>query len=287
MTSPTNASNPTVISRRFPSLLSPLGLCCLLPLGLVALPMGSARADIVPIINAGFEDTSGQNPFNEFTFGVPNGWSLYDPDFVSGPGVFTGTLEPNGVDFFNTTAPEGSLVTILFNSVREGEGEYGLVQTLGTVLEANTQYSLSVQVGNIGSGIASDGTFFNLDEFPGYRVELLAGGVVIAADNNSLTIPEAEFELSTVEFTTGLAHAQLGQSLGIRLVNENVIPAGFSQATSPDLEVDFDDVRLSSSAIPEPQAWLWVGVGVATFFSSRRRRPYLAERLPGIVPSNS
>ena len=39
----------------------------------------------------------------------------------------------------------------------------------------------------------------------------------------------------------GAAHAQLGQSLGIRLVNLNVIDGAFPTA---DLEVDFDDVRL-------------------------------------------
>lgn len=56
---------------------------------------------------------------------------------------------------------------ILFNSGREGEGEYGYEQTLAETLQAYTSYSLSVEVGNIASGTAQNGTFFNLDEFPG------------------------------------------------------------------------------------------------------------------------
>ena len=85
------------------------------------------------------------------------------------------TLLPNGVDFFNSIAPEGERVSILFNSQSEGEGQYGLEQTLAATLEANMTYTLSVEVGNIASGFATNGTFFNLDEFPGYRVDLMAG----------------------------------------------------------------------------------------------------------------
>ena len=212
-----------------------------------------APAMPVAIVNAGFEDVTGQTLFNEFTFGTPVGWSLHGPNSViEDVGTFTGTLQSNGVDFFHVTAPEGDKISILFNSGREGEGEYGYEQTLTNTLQANFIYELSVEVGNIASGTAQNNQFFNLDEFPGYRVELLAGGVVIAEDDNALTIPEGEFSTSTVSFSTSASHAQLGQNLGIRLVNLNVIPAGFTQATSPDLEVDFDDVRLAATVIPEP-----------------------------------
>ena len=243
---------------------------------LLAMLTKVAVGDIIPVTNHSFEDTTGQTDFNEFTFGTPVGWDLYDPQNVLGPGVFTGTLEPNGSDFFNSTAPDGSLIGILFNSQREGDGEYGYQQTLGQVLQANTTYSLSVEVGNIASGFASNGAFFNLDEFPGYRVELLAGGIVIAQDANQLTIPEAEFSNSTILFTTGATHAMLGQNLGIRLVNLNVIPDGFTQATSPDLEVDFDNVVIQSfaAAIPEPGHLGLLCLVLATILGTRSsRRP--------------
>jgi hypothetical protein len=210
----------------------------------------AANARAVPIMNAGFEDVSGQSPFNEFTFGEPAGWDFYDPSgIVNSAGIYTGTLQPNGTDFFNTIAPEGVKVSILFNASREGEGAYGYVQTLADTLQANTEYALTVEVGNIASGTAQNGTFFNLDEFPGYRVDLLAGGIVIAQDDNSLAIPEGEFATSTVSIHVGATHPQMGQNLGIRLVNLNVLPDGYTQATSPDLEVDFDDVALSATPV--------------------------------------
>ena len=64
--------------------------------------------------------------FNEFTFGSPVGWTSHDPNsIVGGVGFFTGTLQPNGTDFFNTTAPERNCVGILFNNQGRDTGEYG------------------------------------------------------------------------------------------------------------------------------------------------------------------
>ena len=221
----------------------------LIALTLASLPM-VVHADSIPIVNPGFEDTSGQTTLNEFTFGDPVGWTRHDPNNISaggGSGVFFGTLQPNGTDFFNSTAPEGSRVGLLFANNQLGLGEYGYTQTLTAVLD--TRYELSVAVGNIGSGTAVSGQFFNLDEFPGYRIELLAGGQVLVEDNNSLgsVIPEREFRTATLSISVGHTHPLLGQALGIRLVNLNEIPAGFDANTSPDLEVDFDAVQLVSS----------------------------------------
>ena len=81
---------------------------------------------------------------------------------------------------------------------------------------------MSVAVGNIASGNAKSGEFFDLSGFPGYQIDLLAGGDVIARDLNSLVIAEGEFLTSEIIFETGSANAKLGQALGIRLVNLNV-----------------------------------------------------------------
>lgn len=241
--------------------------------------VGRAEAGVITVTNAGFEDTTGQSTFNEFTLGAPAGWTLYDPNnVISVPGNVVGTLQPNGVDFFSSLAPEGSRVAIMFNSQLEGTGEYGLSQMLADTLQPNTDYTLTVAVGNIASGNATDGTFFDLDEFPGYRVELLAGGTVIAQDDNSLSIPEGEFATATVPISIGALHPLLGQPLGIRLVNLNVIPSGHTQQSSPDLEVDFDDVQLTStpatSPVPEPSAALLCGIGAIAIggFGRWRRR---------------
>ncbi|MDB4743922.1 hypothetical protein OAF98_05495 [Planctomicrobium sp.] len=243
-------------------------LVCLLT-AYSALTFGhTAEAEMITVLNHGFEDTSGGNIFNEFSFGTPADWELYDPSNVTdggaGPTYFVGTLEPGLMAdptlLFTDGAPEGERMGLAFNfSSSGGEGEYGYFQTLAATLQANTIYTLTVEIGNIGTG-----NVFNFDGFPGYRVDLLAGGTVIAPDinsigsaqdNNSLggLIPEAEFATSTVTFQTGATHAQLNQALGIRLVNLNVIDTTNATTESAELEVDFDNVQLfAESAVPEP-----------------------------------
>lgn len=227
---------------------------------LLSSDVSSAWAVPLTVANAGFEDISGQSPFNEFTFGPPNDWDLYDPDTITsggaGPTYFLGTLtpfepDPNGnpgvYANFPDGAAEGQRVAIAFNFFGSGgEGEYGISQTLSDTLQPNTAYTLEVEIGNIASAFAMSGQFFDLDGFPGYRVDFLAGGVVIAQDNNSLfgLIDDGEFGTSTVTFTTGNTHPELNEDLTIRLVNLNQIDPMF---TDSDLEVDFDDVRLDAS----------------------------------------
>lgn len=232
------------------------------------------RADLVVVPNSGFENVTGNVVFNEFTFGAPVGWQIYNPNGIVvnngvGPQFWLGTLRPSPpTNFFSV--PEGQRVAILFNQVGTGNlGEYGLSQTLAATLQANTRYTLEVDIGNIASGTALNGQFFNLNGFPGYRVDLLAGGVVIASDNNSLagSIPEGQWGASVLQFDTSASHLLLGQALGIRLVNLNQIDAS---APTADLEVDFDRVRLSASAVPEPST---VGlIGMFTILGALVRR---------------
>ena len=251
--------------------LSPIGL--LLGLGNV-----EAQAAQISIVNHSFEDTSGMQVFNEFTFGSLPGWSLYDPNNVTGnDGYFPGTLQPNGVDFFNDFAPDGDRVAILFNRANtSGQGEYGFEQTLGDTLQANRSYTLQVEVGNITSGFAVNNEFFNLDGFPGYRVDLLAGGQVIASDNNTLagSIPEGEFATSTINFVTGDNPLLLNQQLGIRLVSLNVADNSTANTSAADIEIDFDNVRLDSQAVPEPATILGTltATGISLLLKRKKSR---------------
>lgn len=243
--------------------------------------VGATAVSAAPltIVNAGFEDTTGQSTFNEFTFGTPVGWTMHDPNGITGgAGFFPGTLLPNGVDFFNAPAPEGSRVGILFNRDDRDDGEYGFQQILTDTVQANTRYELSVEVGNIASGDASNGDPFNLNGFPGYRVELFAidqflNEMTLVEDLDTLIIPEAEFALSTITVDIGAGHAAIGDTLGIRLVNLNETRG---VAGPPDLEVDFDDVRLSATAISEPGVVAIGLLGVAALglgrMSGRQRR---------------
>lgn len=88
----------------------------------------------VAVVNGGFEDITGESPFNEFTFGELNGWDLYDPDVITsdgdGPTFFIGTLtpfepdpigSPDVYEFFPDGAAEGQRVGIAFNYFGSGD----------------------------------------------------------------------------------------------------------------------------------------------------------------------
>lgn len=261
-----------------PSIFQPRTVCLLSLLALGCLRL-SAQTSIA-VLNHSFE-TGSATVFNEFTFGPPPAWQLYDPSNITSGGAgaqfYVGTLTPapdgeGGFINFPDGASDGQRVAIAFNFFGTGGlGEYGLVQTLAATLQANTSYSLQVDIGNIASGMAQNQTYFDLQGFPGYRIDLLAGNTVLASDNNTLagSIDEGQFGLSVVQFTTGASHASLiDQPLGIRLVNLNVIDAAFPLA---HLEVDFDNVRLTATAIPEPAAWSWLALIAGGVALLRRR----------------
>lgn len=230
----------------------------------LSLPLQAAS---VAIVNAGFEDISGESPFNEFTFGPLNGWGLYDPGNITdggdGPTYYIGTLTPTVVgstgdpdpQFFPGGAPEGSRVAIAYNEFGSGGGgEYGLQQTLSHTLQANSTYTLTALIGNIQSGRGVNGTDFNLDGFPGYRVDLMAGSTVLSTTQTiNPGIAEGTFELAEWQYTTGASDAELGQALTIRLVNLNVVDGS---APTADLEVDFDNITLDVVPVPEPSVIL-------------------------------
>lgn len=206
---------------------------------------------------------------------IPQGWSVYDPaGIINQNSNAVGAIRPlPGVEYFPGGTPEGNNAALVFLAGNQS-AEAGLQQTLTASLLNNTQYTLNVQIGNIASGTSlpgsSDGggVFYNLNGFPGYRIDLLAGNTVLASDNNSLgaLIPEGEFRLSTLQFSSGINHPLAGLPLTIRLVNLH-FPGS---ETAPNIEVDFDQVTLTAVAVPEPSSvvlllltataglpWLW------------------------------
>jgi hapalindole H/12-epi-hapalindole U/12-epi-fischerindole U synthase len=229
----------------------------------VGLAVNYCAAAPVAVTNAGFEapylggnlppQYAGDVPATAFPVGAaPAGWQ---PFGAVGGNAFIGVLNP-GVQavqplatYFPGGAPEGDNVALTFYDGHAGGLEFGIEQTLGATLAANTVYTLTVEIGNIATGVsvvqpyASFGNF-DLRGFPGYRVELTAGGAAIATDADTLSPGEGLFELSTVRLVVGDDHARLGQSLGIRLVNLNQQDVNDQVV---DLEVDFDDVQLDAS----------------------------------------
>lgn len=177
-----------------------------------ALSASIGHAALLDVTNPSFEQPSiADGSF--LTTAPPTGWVNYGYiDQFAGRDV--GVLNPTGTALYPNPVPNGSNVAVVF-LLTGGPTESGIQQTLTATLQAGMQYTLNVNVGNI----APDGGPFNFTGFPGYRVDLLAGGQLIASDNNSLSPAEGEFLESTVSFIVGDTHPLLGQSLGIRLVS--------------------------------------------------------------------
>lgn len=218
----------------------------------------------ITVVNHSFElpVTAPANFQGGTNFG-PNGWSVYN----TGPTYsqrFFGVWNPATTNSYINGAPDGANIGVVFlqDSLNR---EAGLLQNLAASLLANTAYTLTVEVGNF----APDPGPFNFTGFPGYRVDLLAGGAVIASDNNSLTLGEGVFATSTVSFATGAIHANLGQQLAIRLVNLN-LPGPIGNPNN-GIEVNFDNVRLDATATPTPASMALFGLGLLGLCVMRRR----------------
>ena len=172
---------------------------------------------------------------------MPTGWSKYDPNNIIGQNYNSlGILNPKGTVLYPGGAPEGKNVALVFLWRMQTDGlPAGFSQQLGATLQAKTQYTLRVKIGNIAPTMSDP---WDLTGFPGYRVELLAGNTVIAQDNNSLVPNEGTFMESIVSFSPSNADPSLGQPLGIRLINLNKGSSG--------IEVNFDDIRLDTLLVP-------------------------------------
>lgn len=210
----------------------------------------------MPVANPGFE----QPPIAAGAFATlapPPGWTGYGPLNFGARTI--GVLHPATTTLYTVPPPEGNQVGVVFlmdNPQQQlvfANSEAGLQQNLATVLQANRRYVLSVAVGNIGNDV---GAPFLFGGFPGYRVELQAGGVPLATDLGSVLPPEAGFASVSLAVDIGANHPQLGQPLRIRLGNRNA---------APGIEVNFDDVRLTM----QPTAvWTDLGQGLPGAFGA-------------------
>ena len=226
---------------------------------ILALPM-AAGAALVTITNPSFESPiTAPGNFSGSTTAGPAGWSVYNAGATNSDRFF-GVWNPATTDSYSDPVPNGANIGVVFLDNTTGIAEAGLRQVLAATLQLSTQYTLTVEVGNFDPG--AGGAPWDFTGFPGYRVDLFAGSTLIGSDNNTLLPAEGRFLTSTVSFTTGASHAQAGQPLGIRLVNLN----------GAGVEVNFDQVRLDATSVPEPAAFAF-GTLVALIAASRRIRP--------------
>ena len=151
-------------------------------------------------------------------------------------GAFNPLIGPTG--HFTNPIPDG------FNTAWLNGGS--ATQTLPSVLTADTTLTLRVDVGDRRDNV-----------FPGYSVALLAGNTVLGAE--SALLPSDGFLTSTVSYTALAGNHLLGQPLKIRL-------------TANGIQVNFDNVRLDVSPVPEPSSAAMLLAGLTLVGSLMRRR---------------
>ena len=130
-----------------------------------------------------------------------------------------------------------------------------LSQTLTQTLTADTTYTLTVDVANVGY----------YDEDVKYKVQLLAGGVVVAEDDDSYPLDDyGVWETSTVIHTSGsdaVSDPNLGQPLEIRLVTkvtteemsfDNVHFAADPSFSAPEISTVELTVAVNDESDPNP-----------------------------------
>jgi len=186
-----------------------------------------ASPTMITVSNAGFEDPV--LAADDWSWLEVSGWTWVGGE---GPGIWHVT----SADFDPVVAPEGQNVLYTENAVGDGGG---VAQVLTATFAADTDYTLTVEVGNS-----------NYYYFAGYSVQLLAGETVIAEDNDTLWPDYMSWATSTVQYTYDPADSALvGQPLEIRLLN-----LGLDKDSPPDntVGVEFDNVTLSSEGGAEP-----------------------------------
>lgn len=217
-------------------------ICALALLGMISGCVDSSpgtipsRTEDIVIENASFELPA--TPDDSFiTTGPPTSWVAYGS--INNNNRAVGVLNPNTTSLYLDAVPQGNNVGVTFlmdnpgNQTQFANLPAGLEQTLAATLQLNSTYTLRTYVGNLGPG--SPPPPFAFTGFPDYRIELLAGGVVIAQDSNSLLPGEGRFLLSTITVAIPDAHPQENQALGIRLINLN---------SDVGIEVNFDNLSL-------------------------------------------
>ncbi len=207
---------------------------------LLAWPQLTPAQQPVTIANPGFEIP----PVNEGVYpGTITGWSEGSYD-VSDPGVWiaesteAGYYNPRADEYSSAAAAEGLNMAYLY-----GISGYdtGLSQVLTATLQPETRYTLSAKVGNPFQ--------YNGGPAPDYRIELLAGGVLLKSATGSAPADDLSFGTATLTYLSPPAPAQAGQPLEIRLLAVEDERDNF-------FELDFDDVRLTTS-VPAPGYPAW------------------------------
>jgi len=184
-----------------------------------------------------------QNPSFEDPVLAEDDWTwLSVPGWTQAGADGIGVWNVTEADFTPVIAPEGE--NVAYTEYAPDGSANGLSQILTETLAADTDYTLTVEVGN-------SWAYY----WAGYSVQLLAGGTVIAEDNNTLWPDYMLWETSTVQYNYDAADSALvGQPLEIRLLN---LGLDMDAAEPSVVGVEFDNVVL----VPEPATLALLGLG--------------------------
>lgn len=246
-------------------------------------------ADSIPITNPGFEANVLTNPAvgQKDNFIVAAG---QDSTITAVPGwQFTATqVSPytsyGGVSDLAAAnhGPEGSIDNnIAWFFINEGRqtGSISAQQSLAASLQNNTRYTLTLRVAQsahaegdplldnplfptLGNGVNTGNVFARLwvnsvaTPMPGF----LAGSSSVSAPGDN------EWVNWTLVWETGANELLAGGTLGIELYNQ-----ANTQSLSVPVEVFFDDVAITTSAVPEPSSVMLCASGMLMPILRRRR----------------
>lgn len=234
-----------------------------------------AGASAIAIVNPSFEDPAFANPGEADVIqgtGDFHGWNVTSIGGSGSAAVIARILNPpvanppTADDNVGRIVPEGLNVFCHYNdNVRELE----VRQSLTAQYEANTMYTLSMDVGQ-----------YSVGQYRGYAVALASdnGTYLAGVTNNKTLFPGSAWTLGstpaagtwntvTTTFTTGDSGGVIGEDIMVRFGT-----AGGSSA--PGFRGAFDNVILTASPIPEPSTMMLVLTGLIGLvcYAWRKRR---------------